>query len=76
LVAGDVFQALRETARPAYLDGIGLGGLAQPEVQAEVTLRDVAAAAANLLRLLVIAHADGDFGADGVAVGLRAFQFQ
>ena len=75
-VAGDVFEALHKAARPANLDGIGLGGFAQPKVQPEVTLRDVSAAAANLLRLLMIAHADGDSGADRVAVGLRTFQFQ
>src|SRR5260370_26448499 len=76
LVAGDVFQALHQAARPANLDRIGLGGFAQPKVQAEVTLRDVSAAASNFLGLMVIANGDGDFGADGVSVGLRAFQFQ
>jgi hypothetical protein len=76
LVAGDVFQALNEAAWPANLDAIGLGGFAQPEMQAEVALGNVSAAAADLLRLLVIANADGDSGADSVAVRLRAFQFQ
>ena len=72
-VSGDVFKALRGPARPANLDGIGLGGLAQPEMQAEVALRDVATAAAHLLRLLVIPHAHGDSCTDGIAVGLRSF---
>jgi hypothetical protein len=75
-VASDVFEALHEAARPMNLDGIGHGGFAQPKMQAEVTLRDVSTAAAHLLRLLVIANSNGDFGADGVAIGLRAFQFQ
>ncbi len=55
---------------------IGLGSLAQPKVQAEVALRDVAAAAANLLCLPVIAHTERDSRADSVAIGLRSFQFQ
>lgn len=37
LVAGEVLQSLHETARPANLDGISLGGIAQSEMQAEVT---------------------------------------
>ena len=75
-VAGYVFEALHEATRPANLDGIGLGGFAQPKMKAEVTLRNVSAAAAHLLRLLVIADANGDSGTDRVAIGLRAFQFQ
>jgi hypothetical protein len=75
-VASDVFEALHEGARSTNLAGIGHGRFAQPKMQAEATLRDVSAAAANLLRLLVIANSNGDFGTAGVAIGLRAFQFQ
>lgn len=76
LVASDVFEAQHEAARPTNPDGIRHGGFAQPKMQSEVTLRDVSAGAANLLSLLVIAHGDGDFGADGVTVGLCSVQFQ
>src|SRR5580658_236970 len=76
LVATNIFEALRQTAWPANLDGVGPGGFAQPKMQSEVALRDVSAAATNLLRLLVIARADCDPRADGVAIGLRPFQFQ
>ena len=54
-VADDVFEALHKAAGPANLNSICLGGLAQPEMQAKITLRDVSAAAANLLRLPMVA---------------------
>lgn len=31
-IAADVFESLHEAARPANLDGISLGGFAQPEM--------------------------------------------
>ena len=75
-VARYVFQALHSTTRPANLKAIGFAGFAHPKMQAQVTLLDVSAAAANLLRLPMIAHADPDLGADADAIGLRSFQFQ
>ncbi len=53
-------------ARPADLDQVGFGGRARAEVQPQIVLRDIAAAAPDLVDLRVAAshHADArpDFG--------------
>lgn len=53
-----------------------LVALPRPKVQAEITLRNVAAAASNFLGLLVAVRADGASSADGIAIRTCASQFQ
>lgn len=69
-------QFLCDSAWPPYLYRVCLGGSAQANVQAEITLRNVAAAASNFLGLLVAVRADGHSSADGIAIRTCASQFQ
>src|SRR3954469_2866420 len=62
--------------RPAHVDAVHARGERQPEMHAEVVLREIAAAAANLLPLL---DAGGDAPhacADRIAIGRDAGELQ
>ena len=61
-----------EAAGPADLQRFDLGGAANAEVQAEIALRNVAAAAADFPDLMMAVDAQGYASADGVAIGLCA----
>src|SRR4051812_44221732 len=65
-----------EPKRPADLDNVGLCGLAEPEMQAEVTLRVETRLAQHILSLTPRARYHPDRRADGAAVRLRPDQFQ
>ena len=68
-VGAGLAKPLRRAIGPPDLDGIHLGVRAEPEVQPDVAVREVAVAAAALGALHEIAGADGDEGADGGAIG-------
>src|SRR3954470_17091352 len=62
--------------RPAHVDAVHARGQRQPEVHAEVVLREVAAAAANFLPLLDAARDAAHSCADRVAIGRDTGQLQ
>jgi hypothetical protein len=77
-VGGEIGDALNQSAGPVNLD-IGVGGVAKTKMKAEVALRDVSAATAHFLHLLVglrgfaamvfgIAGAEDYAGADSIAI--------
>src|SRR5262245_25955109 len=68
LVAVEVVPAFLEAVRPAHVDAIDARGGSQAEVHAEIVLRQVAAAAADLLPLLRVAGHRAHARADRVAV--------
>src|ERR1035441_1636155 len=74
-ICRDVFDTLHQSARPVNLE-IGLGGLTKAKMKPEVALRNVSAAAADFLRLLVATDANDHARSDRVSVGFRSFQFQ
>src|SRR4051812_24385602 len=51
LIGSDAWPALFEAVRPPHVDSIDACIRAEPEVHTQVVLRDVAAAAADLLHL-------------------------
>src|SRR5580704_14113672 len=53
LIGFDVLERVHLSARPANLDHFGLAGFSQAEVNPQIVLRDVAAAAAHFVDLLV-----------------------
>src|SRR4051812_12054408 len=61
---------------PAHVNAVHARGERQPEVHAEVVLREIAAAAANLLPLLDAARDAAHSCADRVAIGRDAGQLQ
>src|SRR5690349_10437777 len=71
-----ITEDLQLSTGPMHLDSFSAGSLAQTEMQTEVALGNVAAAAANFLQLLVAARAHCNPRADGVAVGLCANELQ
>src|SRR5947209_2780021 len=63
---------INRAARPADFYQVNLGALLKAEVQPQVALRDVAAAAPNLVRLREIAGDDFNTRADAVAIAPHA----
>ena len=68
-VDGEVVEFFEETAGPADLHGIELGGGAEAEVDADVVVRIVAGTAANFVDEEAGAGFHGDASADGVSRG-------
>src|SRR3954451_8522255 len=62
--------------RPAHVDAVHARGERQPEVHAEIVLREIAAAAANLLPLLDAAGDAPHPRTDRVAIGRDAGELQ
>src|SRR5688572_16484208 len=71
-IDGDVGPVLLEAIGPPHLDALRLRDGAEAEVHAQVVLRVVAAAAADLLDPQDVAGDEPHAGADGAAVRLRA----
>src|SRR5579863_8235346 len=71
-VGRNVLQAVHPAARPAKRDFVHRRAAAKTEVGAKIVLRNVTAAAANLVRLPLGAGADLDPRPDPVTVGLAA----
>src|SRR5450631_1736304 len=69
LIGGDVSERFGGSLGPADGD-ISFGFAGKTEVNSEVTLRDMEAAASDLVDLAAIGGGDGDASADGVATGV------
>src|SRR5262249_13582508 len=70
-----VVQSVNHAARPSRFDRLRLRRLAQAEMDAQVVLRIVAAATANLVNLCLAISDNLDSGAHAVAVRLHADEF-
>src|SRR5438046_2344962 len=73
-IAPYVAVLFHQPKRPADLDNIGLRGLAEPEMQAEVALRIETRLAQHILPLTTCAGRHPNGRADGAAVRLRPHQ--
>src|SRR6267378_1337922 len=62
------FPALLEAVGPPNVDALDAGGVAEAEMDTEVVLREITAAAAHLLRLNDAARRASHTGADRVAI--------
>src|SRR6266478_2892355 len=71
-INGQVFKSFRQPAGPAHLHPIDLGGGAEAEVNADITIRDVAGPAANFVNQSARADFHRDLCADAVAIGFAA----
>src|SRR5436309_845502 len=69
-----VRQFVGLAARPLDFNRVGFSARAKAERGDQLTLRKIAGAAANHLRLLNLAGNKPDHGADSVAIGLRSHQ--
>src|SRR5262245_41300293 len=67
-VCVEIVPVFLETVRPPHLDAIDASGGSQPDVHAEVVLREIAASAADLLPLLRAAGQHAHARADRIAV--------
>ena len=68
LVGLQVLKTLFSSTRPEDFDTLDFRSGPDPEMQAQVVLRDVTAAAAHFIYLLQISSYYGDAGANAVAV--------
>ena len=71
-----LLPSLLSPARPSHVDAIDRRRGAEAEVDAQIVLRQVTAAAADFLILLDAAGDDVNPGADGIAIRRRPDQFQ
>src|SRR5689334_12567917 len=67
-----VRDLVNRAARPADFDEVNLRALLKAEVEAQVALRDVAAAAAHLVHLCEVAGDDFNTRADAVTIAFDA----
>ena len=72
LVGGDVAEGLFRAARPIDFDKVHGFGFAEAEDGAQITLREVAAAAGDFAELRDAASRDADSRSHGIAVALDA----
>src|SRR6266850_1305118 len=81
LVRLDVLQGFHQAARPANLEHVNLIRFADAEMDAEIVLRKIAAAAAHFVNLRMRIFFAGqtrdafDARADAAAIGFRAYGF-
>src|SRR5438094_6326650 len=75
-IDGKVFPALFKAVRPSYVDPIDAGAGGESEVHTQIVLRQVAAAAADLLPLLDPAGQRPHARADRIAIRLHADELQ
>src|SRR6266853_248117 len=71
-INGQVFKSFRQPAGPAHLHPIDLGGRAEAEVNAHITIRDVAGPAAHLVNERARTRFHRNLRADAVAIGFAA----
>src|SRR6266567_2997201 len=76
LVGLHIVKNLPQPAGPLDLNGLRLRGLAQPEMQTEIALRNVATTAPHFLQLIVAASTHCDPRANRVTIGPGASELQ
>ena len=75
-VGGKIVEGVDRAGRPADFYGVDFGGFAEAEMEAEIVLGEVAAAAADFGDLADAGGMDGDASADGGTIAFCADQFE
>jgi hypothetical protein len=76
LIRGDIRKRLSESRGPSDFDGVGSFGMAQAEVQPQVTMRHEARAACDFTDLRAPAGSNAHARTDGAPVGTSSGQLQ
>jgi len=75
LIGANVLKRFINAARPLHLSAVNFCGVTETEVQTQIVLRNVAAAAAHLVHLLLAAGKDRDPRSNAIPIRFLAHRF-